>query len=67
MNNFLSTMKFFIFVSNKIRLWQKELLVLDADLDEKLRTTQAKMIRKTNSSVSFSAVINEIVRNHLKK
>ncbi len=40
--------------------------MIDDDLDEKLRTIQAKMIRGTNSSVSYSRVINKIIRKNLK-
>jgi len=42
-------------------------IMLDDDLDKKLRSLQAKAIQNTNSSVSFSGVINEIIRNNLKK
>lgn len=42
-------------------------IMIDDDLDEKLRLIQAKAIRSTNSSVSFSTTINKILRNSLKK
>ena len=41
-------------------------IMLDDDLDKKLRIIQAKAIQNTTSSVSFSAVINETLRNKLK-
>lgn len=41
-------------------------IMLDNDLDKKLRSIQAKAIQSTNSSVSFSSVLNETLRNKLK-
>ncbi len=40
--------------------------MIEDDLDKKLRVIQAKAIQSTNSSVSFSKVINEILRKKLK-
>ncbi len=42
-------------------------IMLDDDLDKKIRLLQAKAIQSTASSVSFSSVINEIIRNSFKK
>jgi len=42
-------------------------IMLDEDLDKKLRLIQAKAIQSTNSSVSFSSTLNEVLRNNLKK
>ena len=42
-------------------------IVLDYEVDKKIRELQAKEIRRTSSSVSFSKVINELLRNSLKK
>jgi len=41
-------------------------IMMDDDLDKKLRSIQAKAIQSTTSSVSFSKVINEIIRKQLK-
>jgi len=41
-------------------------IMLDDDLDEKLRLIQAKEIQSTNSGVSFSKVVNETLRKKLK-
>jgi hypothetical protein len=41
-------------------------IVLDEDLDKKLRRIQADKIAKTVSSVSFSNVLNEQLRKSLK-
>jgi len=41
-------------------------IMIDDDLDKKLRIIQAKAIQNTTSSVSFSSVINQIVRKQIK-
>lgn len=41
-------------------------IMLDNDLDQELRERQAKLIKKTQSSYSFSRVLNEILRKQLK-
>jgi len=41
-------------------------IMIDNDLDQKLRSRQAKMIRETQSSYSFSKVLNETLRKELK-
>ncbi len=41
-------------------------IMIDDDIDKKLRLIQAKQISKTNSSVSYSSVINEVLRRQLK-
>jgi len=41
-------------------------IMMDDDLDKKLRSIQAKAIQSTTSSVSFSKVINETIRKQLK-
>jgi hypothetical protein len=40
-------------------------IMIDEDLDKKLRVKQAKLIAKTQSSYSYSKVINEILRKIL--
>ena len=41
-------------------------IVLDDDLAKKLREKQAKQIKESTSSVSFSRVLNEAVRKGIK-
>jgi len=41
-------------------------IMIDDDLDKKLRLIQAKAIQNTTSSVSYSRVINETLRKKLK-
>jgi hypothetical protein len=40
--------------------------MIDDDLDKKLRLLQAKKIRDTEESVSFSRVLNDVLRKGLK-
>ena len=42
-------------------------IILDDDLVKKLRERQAKLIKESTSSVSFSKVLNETIRIGLKK
>ncbi|MDH3277901.1 MAG: hypothetical protein OEL77_06000 [Nitrosopumilus sp.] len=42
-------------------------IMLDDDIDKKMRLLQAKMIQTTTSSVSFSNVLNQVLRENLKK
>ncbi len=41
-------------------------IMIDEDLDKKLRLLQAKMIQQTKSAYSFSKVLNETLRKSLK-
>jgi len=41
-------------------------IVLDDDLVKKLREKHAKLIRESVKSVSFSSVINQILRKSIK-
>jgi len=41
-------------------------VVIDDDLDKKLRLRQAKMIQQKQSSYSYSRVLNETLRKVLK-
>jgi len=40
---------------------------LDDDLIKKLRSEQAKITQKTNCSISFSQVVNDCLKDSLKK
>ena len=40
--------------------------MLDDDFDKKIRMIQAKQIMKSEKSVSFSNVLNEVLRKGLK-
>ena len=41
-------------------------IMLDDDLDKKLRLRQAKIIQQEQASCSFSRVLNETIRKCLK-
>jgi len=41
-------------------------IMLDDDLDKKLRLIQAKKIKTSENSVSYSKVINEVIRKGIK-
>jgi len=41
-------------------------IVIDEDLDKKLRHRQANVIRQTEASCSYSQVLNECLRKVLK-
>ena len=41
-------------------------IVLDDDLDKKIRIIQAKEITKTTKSVSFSETLNKVLRKSMK-
>ncbi len=40
-------------------------IVIDEDLDKKIRLRQAKTIQQTQSSCSYSKIINEVLRKKL--
>ncbi len=42
-------------------------IMLDDDLVKKIRLIQSKLIKKRNESVSFSRVLNDLLRDGLKK
>lgn len=41
-------------------------IMIDADLDKKVRHRQAELIKKEEGSVSFSKVINLVLRGKIK-
>jgi len=41
-------------------------IMLDEDLHKKLRELQGKMIRNNKEAISFSQVLNKVVRQSLK-
>jgi len=41
--------------------------MLDDELIHKIRTKQAKLIKKSSKSISFSRVLNDTLRDSLKK
>lgn len=45
---------------------RRHTIVIDEEVEKKLRHLQADLIRKTGKSVSFSAVINDTLKKSLK-
>ncbi len=41
-------------------------IVIDDDIDKKLRFRQAKMIQQNQTAYSFSKTLNEVLRKSLK-
>jgi len=41
-------------------------IVIDDDLDKKLRLRQARMIEKNQTSYSYSKVLNGVLKKYLK-
>lgn len=41
-------------------------IMLDDDLVKKLRTKQAKLVKKSSKSISFSRVLNDELRQSIK-
>ena len=40
-------------------------IAIDTEIEKKLRTMQAELIKKTNKSVSFSKVLNDVLKEGL--
>ncbi len=49
------------------KMSQRITIILDDDLVSSLRQKQAKLIKGSSKSVSFSRVLNETLRKNLKK
>ena len=49
-----------------MQLSKRVTIMIDEDLDKKLRLRQAKVIQQEQSSCSFSKVLNETLRKSLK-
>ena len=49
-----------------IQMSKRVTIMIDEDLDKKLRMRQAKLIQQEQSSYSYSKVLNETLRKVLK-
>jgi len=49
-----------------IQMSKRVTIMIDEDLDKKLRLRQAKLIQQEQSSVSYSRVINDLLKKVLK-
>ncbi len=45
---------------------ERKTIMIVEDIVKKIRGKQAKKIRETASSVSFSSIINEVLREYIK-
>ena len=61
------SIKSYIIKNDVHNMSKRVTIMLDNDLDKKMRLMQAKMIQSTTSSVSFSNVLNTVLRESLKK
>ena len=51
----------------KLGMTRRTTVMIDDDLVKKLRERQAKLIKESTNSVSFSKVLNEVIRKGLGK
>ncbi len=49
-----------------VKMNRRVTIVVDEDIDKKLRLRQAKMIQQNQSSYSYSKVLNDVLRKTLK-
>ena len=54
-------------IRSQIKMLRRITIMLDDDLLKKLRNKQAKLIKKSLKSISFSRVINDSLNDSLKK
>jgi hypothetical protein len=52
--------------SEKLPMARRVTIMIDDDLDKKIRYKQAKLIEKRKESVSFSRVVNDSIRECFK-
>ena len=45
----------------------RKTIILDEDIEKKIRAVQSKMLKEKNQSISFSYVINQVLEEGLKK
>ncbi len=49
-----------------VKMSKRVTIMIDEDLDKKLRFRQAKLIQQEQSSYSYSKVVNDLLRRTLK-
>jgi hypothetical protein len=59
--------KIYIISSYDIIMSKRVTIMIEDELDKKIRSIQAKEIQSTSTSVSYSHTINKILKNNLKK
>ena len=56
----------YIHTISKIKMSKRVTIMIDDDLDKKIRLRQAKLIQQEQASYSYSKVLNESLRKVLK-
>jgi len=64
--------KIALFLSEKhfiqmLEMARRVTIMIDDELDKKLRLLQAKLIQKENKSISYSHVVNSMLKDSMKK
>jgi len=54
-------------LSDENSMASRKTIMLDEDLEKKIRAIQSKMLKEKNQSISFSYVINQVLEEGLKK
>jgi len=54
-----------IYTISPIQMNKRVTIIIDDDIDKKLRILQAKIIQQTQSSRSYSSVVNDALRKVL--
>ena len=67
MKNKIAEFLFRISFTNCVEMAKRVTIMIDDELDKKLRQMQAKLIQKENKSISYSHVINVMLKNSMKK
>jgi len=64
---FYNTHRFIKIKSIRYYVINRITIAIDRELEKELRTMQAELIKKTNKSVSFSQVLNNILKEGLRE
>ena len=53
--------------AGELMMAKRTTMMIDDDVDKKIRSLRAKLILETSKNVSYSQVINELLRKSLKQ
>jgi predicted CopG family antitoxin len=54
-------------LNEEYRMPSRKTIMIDEDIEKKIRAIQSKMLKEKNQSISFSYVINQVLEEGLKK
>ena len=54
-------------LTSEDRIARRKTIMLDENLEKKIRAIQSKMLKEKNQSISFSYVINQVLEEGLEK